>query len=154
MCPGKASLCSHSGTGKVADEAVQRASPWEGPDGQRIVGSINLPGLFWSRDQLTPKDNGCEQSSEVESGTWWYFLYCQQCVFSFESFDPSGKVVCMLEQAEDPETEDQGLSSDPSGYHLTIMMHFPTLSLMFHSCKWELEIQGHWILVFISPWYF
>ena len=38
--------------------------------------------------------------------------------------------------------------------HSIIMIHFPTLSLMFHSCKWELEIQGHWILAFICPWYF
>ena len=38
--------------------------------------------------------------------------------------------------------------------HSIIMIHFPTLNLMFHSCKWELEIQGHWILAFICPWYF
>ena len=38
--------------------------------------------------------------------------------------------------------------------HSIIMIHFPTLTLMFHSCKWELEIQGHWILAFICPWYF
>ena len=38
--------------------------------------------------------------------------------------------------------------------HSIIMIHFPTLNLIFHSCKWELEIQGHWILAFICPWYF
>lgn len=52
------------------------------------------------------------------------------------------EVAHMLEQAEDPETEDQDLSSLTVS-HSIIMIHFPTLSLMFHSCKWELEIQGH-----------
>lgn len=46
MCQGKASLCIHPGTGKVSDEAAQRARLWEGPDGQRAAGSFNLPRLF------------------------------------------------------------------------------------------------------------
>lgn len=50
MCQGKASLCSHPGTGKVSDEAAQRARPWRAQMGRgQQVASIYL---YYSKAEM------------------------------------------------------------------------------------------------------
>ena len=62
---------------------------------------------YWDQDGRNKSENHSRDGNTKTQ----YFLYCQQYIFSSEFLDAREEVAHMLERAEDPETEDQDLSS-------------------------------------------
>lgn len=86
-----------------------------------------------------PTDSGCAQSSEVRLWNLVVFPLSLEMLLFFRVSLTRGEAVGMLKQAQDPGTKGPDLRSD--SLPVSFNNETPTLSLVFHRCQWELEIQ-------------
>lgn len=110
------------------------ASPWEARRG-RTASSINLPGLFWTRDQLTPQ--GQLMWTVIRSRIWTsvaFSLSLAMFLLFWAPLSPRGSGVHIGTSIGSRSCR-PGFEFWLSTIYCLITKRLPILNIMFHSCN-------------------
>lgn len=113
------------------------ASPWEAWLG-RTASSINIPGLFWNRGQLTPQ--GQLMWTVIKSRIWnlvAFSLSLAMFLLFWIPFSPRGSDV-HVGTSIGSRSWRPGFEFWRSTIYCLITKRLPTLNIVFHSCN------GNW----------